>query len=76
MKVYIELGEWYSKFTNGKRNFELDCDEGTSVFEIISSTGIPIDEIGITTVNSEIKDSGWIAMNGDRIKVYPMIIGG
>ncbi|MCX7923727.1 MAG: hypothetical protein N3B21_17220 [Clostridia bacterium] len=80
MKVYIEVTTWFKRFTGGNASLELEISEGTPVVEAVSSAGIPKEEIGFITVikdnENKIVDDQYILTDGDRLKVYPAIIGG
>lgn len=76
MKIYIELTDWFKRFTGGKALIEVDINQGTTAIEAICSSGIPRDEIGFITINNRKVDEGFIPEEGARIKVYPIIIGG
>ncbi len=76
MKIYVEVVNWFTRFTDGKSELELDMAPGTNAGEAVGKTGIPEDETGFITVNGLKVQKGHILADGDRLKVYPVIIGG
>jgi hypothetical protein len=81
MKVYIEVSQWFKRYTGGSDKVEIDLKEGITAFEAVVSCGIPEDEIGfISIVNTEneamVLKEEYYPKEGDTFKVYPQIIGG
>ncbi|MFZ5986226.1 MAG: hypothetical protein ACOYWZ_03750 [Bacillota bacterium] len=83
MRVIIEVTGWYKRFTGGNGSIELVVKEGTRAVDAVIMTGIPREEIGfITLENDNIKgqtrlvNEDIILSEGDRLRVYPLLIGG
>lgn len=83
MRVIIEVTGWYKKFTQGKDVVELSVDEGTRAFDAVAMTGIPKEEIGFITLQNDrtmgepsLVKEDIILSSEDRLKVYPLMIGG
>jgi hypothetical protein len=83
MTVNIELTNWYKRFTGGKGSMELLIPQGTKVIDAVLKTGIPKEEIGFITIEDMESSNGRKLVNedmvlseGDRLKVYPLLIGG
>jgi len=53
-----------------------DYPEGTTVEEIIRSLGIPLDEVGVTMINSRHCELQQVPAAGDQLAVFPNIGGG
>lgn len=53
-----------------------DYPEGTTVEEIIRSLGIPLDEVGVTMINSRHCELRQIPAPGDQLAIFPNIGGG
>lgn len=50
--------------------------EGTTVEAIIRSLGVPLDEVGITMLNSRHCTLQQVPVEGDRLSIFPAIGGG
>jgi sulfur carrier protein ThiS len=76
MRITIELSSWFKRYTAGQEQLEVDACEGATVAEAVKASGIPIEEVGFIVRNNEKINEGLILSEGDRIKLYPYIIGG
>lgn len=83
MKVYIEVTDWYKRFTGGKRSMEIEVVVGAKALEAVLHTGIPRDEVGFITLDNgsqegqcKLVNEDTILSEGDRLKVYPLLVGG
>lgn len=81
MLVNIEVASWFRRFTGDKTEFELEVLEGCLAFEAICLTGIPKDEIGFVTLigideGTKLVDDSYRLTEGDRLRVFPLLIGG
>lgn len=81
MKIYVEVAEWFKRFTGGNGRMEIGYNQGISALEAVVSCGIPKDEIGFISIiksNNEnmIISEEYLLNEGDVLKVYPQIIGG
>ena len=50
--------------------------EGTTVEDIIRSLGVPLDEVGITMINSRHCALDQVPAEGDQLAIFPAIGGG
>ena len=76
MKVDIEVASWFKRFTSGELYITAEVPEGTSAVKAVGTAGIPEEEIGFITVNNEKVDGSYVLRDGDKLRVYPLIIGG
>ena len=76
MKIYIELTSWFARFTDGNTHFCIDVEERLEVLQIVSSLGIPIEQIGFLTLNDIKIDEDAVLKDGDVVKVYTSIVAG
>ena len=76
MKVYVDVVNWFTRYTGGKSCIELELPSGSSAGEAAMSIGIPVDETGFITVNGTKVEKEYNLTDGDRLKIYPVIIGG
>jgi sulfur carrier protein ThiS len=54
----------------------MEFPDNTSVEEIILSLGVPVDEVGVTMINSRHCQLGQIPKEGDQLAIFPAIGGG
>lgn len=76
MKIYIEVANWFTRFTGGRLQLELELPLGSSAGTAVLKAGIPEEETGFIAVNGQKVGKEQILADGDRLKVYPVIIGG
>lgn len=76
MKVYVEVTDWFKRYTGDRSCVEINVPEGTTAVKAISDAGIPEKEVGVITLSGKRIDSSYSLKDGDRLKVYPHIIGG
>jgi len=76
MTVYLELSSCFKRYTSGRIRLEIDVNSGACVLDAISLSGIPVEEVGLTTVANEKVTHDYILNHKDIIKLYPVIIGG
>lgn len=62
----LEIGESHT----------LRCEEGSTVKDILSQLGIPVDDAKIIIVNGRAKVVGDSLYHGDRLTLFPAIAGG
>jgi molybdopterin converting factor small subunit len=74
--VKISVTSWFKKYTAGREELELEVKDGASALYAAVNAGIPEAEIGFITVNAVKADKEQAVKSGDRIKVFPYIIGG
>jgi len=74
--IYIELSEWFKRYTDENTRFEIELKPGITALQAIISIGIPETEIGLITVGDTKVAHDHILAHGDKIRVYPIIIGG
>ena len=54
----------------------MDFPEGTTVETIIRSLEVPLDEVGVTMINSRHCELHQIPLAGDQLAIFPAIGGG
>ncbi len=55
---------------------DMEFPEGTTVEEIIHRLGIPLDECGVTMINSRHCELSRVPEKGDQLAIFPAIGGG
>lgn len=80
MKVYIEVSEWFKRYTNNCSYIETEVPEGSLAYDAVCSTGIPRGQIGFILLKSgetnALAGEEHPLREGDTVKVLPSIIGG
>ena len=54
----------------------MEFPEGTTVQEIILAVGVPVDEVGVTMINSRHCELQQVPAEGDQLAIFPAIGGG
>lgn len=62
----LEIGESHA----------LRCEEGSTVKDILSRLGIPVDDVKIILVNGRVKEVDDGLYHGDRLTFFPVVAGG
>jgi len=60
----------------GKGFWGIECDEGTTVDDVLHQFGIPVDDVKIIFVNGLHSKPEVILKDGDRLGVFPLVGGG
>jgi len=74
--IYIELSAWFKRYTNGNTRFEIEFKPGITALQAVISTGIPETEVGLLTIDDTKVAHDHILAHGNKIRAYPIIIGG
>jgi sulfur carrier protein ThiS len=54
----------------------MEYPDGTTVEDIILSVGVPMDEVGVTMINSRHCELQQMPREGDQLAIFPAIGGG
>lgn len=54
----------------------MDFPAGTTVQDIIEAVGVPVDEVGVTMINSRHCELQQVVTEGDQLAIFPAIGGG
>ncbi len=54
----------------------MDFPAGTTVQYIIEAVGVPVDEVGVTMINSRHCELQQVVTEGDQLAIFPAIGGG
>ena len=80
IRVCLQHASWLESYVPGLFDHGTDLtvtvSPGTSAAQLCASLDLPVGEIGIHAVNDVRVDADTILKEGDRLKVYPWIIGG
>ncbi len=74
MHVTVKLFAYFRD--NRFKQQVMDFTEGTTVEEVIRSLGVPLDEVGITMLNSRHCELHHTPTEGDQLSIFPAIGGG
>lgn len=75
MKVKVEVSSYFRRFTDSME-FEVEVSENMYAEDIIGLIGIPIDQVGFVTVNNQKMNMDVKLKDGEKLGIYPYIIGG
>jgi len=79
MRININVTGWLKKFTNMNESIFIEVPQNISVEEVLKTTSIPMDEIGIITLITDketLISENYIPTDNDTIKIYSVFIGG
>lgn len=74
MQLTVKLFAYFRD--NRFKQQQMEFAEGTSVEEIIVSLGVPLDEVGVTMINSRHCELQQVPREGDHLAIFPAIGGG
>lgn len=74
MQLTVKLFAYFRD--NRFKQQQMDFAEGTTVEEIIRSLGVPLDEVGVTMINSRHCELEQVPKEGDQVAIFPAIGGG
>ena len=74
MQVTVKLFAYFRE--NRFRRQVMEFPEGTTVASIIRFLGVPIDEVGVTMINSRHCELAQVPAEGDQLAIFPNIGGG
>lgn len=74
-RIHLRLYEELNDFLNAgrrKRRFEFEFQENAGVGEVLSSLGVPVDQVELVLVNGDSVDFSHPLKDGDFVSVYPV----
>lgn len=74
MQLTVKLFAYFRD--NRFKQQQMDFAEGTTVEEIIRSLAVPLDEVGVTMINSRHCELAQVPKEGDQVAIFPAIGGG
>jgi len=74
MQLTVKLFAYFRD--NRFKQQQMHFAEGTTVEEIIRSTGVPLDEVGVIMINSRHCELHQVPKEGDQLAIFPAIGGG
>lgn len=74
MQITVKLFAYFRD--NRFKQQHMEFPDGTTVEEIIRSFAIPLDEVGVTMINSRHCELHQIPAEGDQLAIFPAIGGG
>ena len=60
----------------GKGFWSMECDEGTTVGDLLNQSGVPVGDVKIIFINGLQSKPEVILKDGDRLGVFPLVGGG
>jgi len=73
--VTIAAGPWARNYI-AEKTTRLKLKDGSNISDALDFLGIPPDEIGLIAVNGKAEPQGFKLRGGDRIEIFPVIVGG
>jgi molybdopterin converting factor small subunit len=74
MKITVKL---FASFRTGRfGSEERDCQDGTTVAQVVAELGLPEHELGIMLINSRHVKLGHQLADGDTLSIFPLLGGG
>ena len=77
MTVTLTTGDWASSYIeNWKKELSLSLDGGATVADLLAYLNFPEDETGMVSINGAAAERSAPLSDGDRVKIFPVIIAG
>lgn len=74
MQLTVKLFAYFRD--NRFKTRPMEFPAGTTVEEIIRAVGVPLDEVGVTMINSRHCELQQAVAEGDQLAIFPAIGGG
>jgi molybdopterin converting factor small subunit len=74
MQLTVKLFAYFRD--NRFKHQQMHFAEGTTVKEIILALGVPLEEVGVTMINSRHCELEQVPGEGDQVAIFPAIGGG
>nr|WP_321468678.1 MoaD/ThiS family protein [uncultured Desulfobulbus sp.] len=74
MQLTVKLFAYFRDNRFKQQLMEFPAD--TSVEDIIRAVGVPLDEVGVTMINSRHCELSQLPQEGDQVAIFPAIGGG
>jgi len=74
MQLTVKLFAYFRD--NRFKQQQMDFADGTTVEAIIRSLGVPLDEVGVTMINSRHCELQQVPAENDQLAIFPNIGGG
>lgn len=75
MKVKVQVSSYFKKYIDNTE-LEIEVSDSSNAEELIRLLGIPLEQVGFVTVNNQKADMNMKLTDGQKIGIYPYIIGG
>jgi sulfur carrier protein ThiS len=75
MKITVLTDSWARRYVP-QETTELELPEGATPADVLKLMNIPEDEAGMTAVNGKAVSRTQPLAEGDKVKVFPVVIGG
>jgi sulfur carrier protein ThiS len=76
LRIYIEVSDFLKRYLSGQKEVCLDLPKAATVSDAINAASIPEDEIGFIVLKDTKVENDYVLEDGDRIKIFNLIIGG
>lgn len=73
VKVRFHL---YLKKYAGAEEREIEVKNGLKLGDLLVNMGVPVDQVGIVTVNGKWQDIDYLLKDGDKVEIFPVYLGG
>jgi len=74
MQLTVKLFAYFRDNRFKQQQMEFSAD--TTVEDIILALGVPLDEVGVTMINSRHCELKQVPQEGDQVAIFPAIGGG
>ncbi|MCB2169461.1 MAG: MoaD/ThiS family protein [Deltaproteobacteria bacterium] len=75
VKLYGTLGKWVAGYDH-RTGLAVNVDDGATVTELMTQLGVPLDKIGMVSLNGRLVGKATALRNGALVKVFHPIFGG
>lgn len=75
IKLYGTLGSYVAGYDHIK-GISMPVENGTTVADLIDRLGIPVEGIGIVSINGTLSKSGDVLPENSQVKIFQPLAGG
>lgn len=75
VKLYGTLGKWVAGYDH-RTGLAVDVEDGATVTELMAQLGVPLDKIGMVSMDGRLVGKATALRSGVLVKVFHPIFGG
>jgi sulfur carrier protein ThiS len=75
VKLYGTLGKWVAGYDH-RRGLAVNVADGATVTELMTQLGVPLDKIGMVSLDGRLAGKATVLRGGVLVKVFHPIFGG
>ncbi|MCS7233581.1 MAG: MoaD/ThiS family protein [Synergistetes bacterium] len=73
--VKVRFHLYLKKYARAEER-EIEVKNGLKIGDLLVNMGVPVDQVGIVTVNGKWQDIDYLLKDGDKVEIFPVYLGG